>query len=140
MSTAVNIKDETEFIALLKSGSDKAFIKLYENYSNSLYGVIYKVVADEEIAQDVLQECFVRIWKNLDNYDANKGRLFTWLLNIARNAAIDTIRSKSFNQSKANQNLNENVNSYDRQNSYTIGEDKIAFKIQNINNFFILRT
>ena len=59
-----------------------------------LYGVINKVVYDEQTAQDVLQEVFVKIWNNIGQYDAKKGRIYTWMINIARNASIDKLRSK----------------------------------------------
>jgi RNA polymerase sigma factor (sigma-70 family) len=50
----------------------------------------------EEIANDVLQESFIKIWKKLDVYTKEKGSIYTWMLNIYRNMAIDTIRSKSY--------------------------------------------
>ncbi|MBW7469170.1 sigma-70 family RNA polymerase sigma factor [Pontibacter aydingkolensis] len=65
-------------------------------YSATLYGVILQIVKTEEIAEDVLQEAFVKIWRSFDSYDAQKGRLFTWMINICRNLAIDKIRSKEF--------------------------------------------
>ena len=52
------------------------------------------------LGNDVLQETFVNIWRRIDLYDETKGRLFTWMLNIARNAAIDKTRSKGFQQSQ----------------------------------------
>jgi RNA polymerase sigma-70 factor, ECF subfamily len=59
-----------------------------------LFGVINKVVNDDQTSQDVLQDVFVKIWNNISRYDASKGRIYTWMLNIARNAAIDKLRSK----------------------------------------------
>ena len=53
-----------------------------------------KVIYDEQTAQDVLQEVFVKIWNNISQYNAEKGRIYTWMINIARNAAIDKLRSK----------------------------------------------
>lgn len=85
---------EEELILLLKQQSRDAFNYLYKNYSAVLYGVITKVVADEHTANDVLQEAFVKIWNNIRMYDAGKGRLYTWMLNLARNTAIDKLRSK----------------------------------------------
>ncbi len=85
---------EEELILLLKQQSRDAFNYLYKNYSAVLYGVINKVVFDEETANDVLQEVFVKIWNNIGQYDAQKGRIYTWMINIARNAAIDKLRSK----------------------------------------------
>ena len=75
---------------------------LYDNYAGALYSTIVGIVSDTELANDVLQEVFVKIWRQIDSYDAKKGRLFTWMLNIARNASIDTIRSKGFQNSRAN--------------------------------------
>ena len=66
---------------------------LYDQYGAALFGVILKVVKSESIAEDVLQESFVKIWNKIDQYDEKKGRFFTWILNIARNTAIDQWRS-----------------------------------------------
>lgn len=85
---------EEELVLLLKQQSREAFNYLYKQYAGVLYGIINKVVYDEQTAQDVLQEVFVKIWNNVAQYDANKGRIYTWMLNIARNAAIDKLRSK----------------------------------------------
>ncbi len=85
---------EDQLVALLRQRDRDGFSYLYQHYSAALYGVVRNVIADEETAQDVLQEAFVKIWKGLERYDASKGRLYTWMLNIARNAAIDKLRSK----------------------------------------------
>lgn len=85
---------EEELIQLLKGQSRQAFNYLYTNYAPALYGVIYKILEDEQTSQDVLQDVFVKIWNNIAQYNSDKGRLYTWLLNIARNSAIDKTRSK----------------------------------------------
>ncbi len=84
--------DEGELVEMLRRQDRKAFNYLYDNYSDALYGVVLKVVRTEETAQDLLQEIFVKIWKNITQYDVGKGRLFTWMLNIARNTSIDYLR------------------------------------------------
>ena len=84
---------ETEIVDLLKNGDKKAITLLYEYYSDAIYGVILRIISDEDIAQDVLQDSFVKIWKNSKKYDASKAKLFTWLYRIAYNTAIDKIRS-----------------------------------------------
>jgi RNA polymerase sigma-70 factor (ECF subfamily) len=71
-------------------------------YSKSLFGVISNLIKDREEAEDVLQDVFVKIWKNIDTYSENKGRFYTWIVNIARNTAIDKLRSKGFNNSQKN--------------------------------------
>lgn len=100
---------EQDLVTQLQERNEKAFSYLYDNYSGALYGIINSIVTDKEIANDVLQNVFVNIWKKIESYDASKGRLFTWMLNIARNASIDEIRSKGFRHSQQNQSLNENV-------------------------------
>jgi RNA polymerase sigma factor (sigma-70 family) len=85
---------EEELVILLKQKSREAFNYLYKHYAGVLYGVVSKVIFDEQTAQDVLQEVFVKIWNNISQYNAEKGRIYTWMINIARNAAIDKLRSK----------------------------------------------
>jgi RNA polymerase sigma-70 factor (ECF subfamily) len=91
---AATTYNEEELVLLLKQQSREAFNYLYQQYGAVLYGVINKVVYDEQTAQDVLQDVFVKIWTNIDQYNAQKGRLYTWMINIARNASIDKLRSK----------------------------------------------
>lgn len=79
-----------------------AFEKLYAMYADNICGVINTIVKNEERAQEICQDVFVKIWNNSDSYNASKGRFFTWILNIARNAAIDEIRSKSYKNEKRN--------------------------------------
>ncbi|GAB3937956.1 hypothetical protein GCM10028804_60370 [Larkinella terrae] len=58
-----------------------------------MLSVIAKIVKDEIEAEDLLQDTFVKVWKNIHRHDPAKGRLFTWLLNVARNTAFDHLRS-----------------------------------------------
>ena len=84
---------EKDIVYLLERGDKKAITLLYENYADSLYGVIQKIISDEDTAQDVLQETFVKIWRYAKKYDSSKAKLFTWLYRIAYNTAIDKVRS-----------------------------------------------
>jgi RNA polymerase sigma-70 factor (ECF subfamily) len=85
---------EKEIVSLLERGDKKAITILYENYADALYGVIKKIITDDDTAQDVLQECFVKIWRYSKKYDSSKAKLFTWLYRIAYNTAIDKVRSQ----------------------------------------------
>jgi len=87
---------EQNIIKLLHARDNQAIVLLYEHYSPALYHIILRIVRREDAAQDVLQEAFVKIWKQSVSYDATKGRLFTWIARIAKNAAIDKFRSKNF--------------------------------------------
>ncbi len=83
---------KAKLIHQLKSGEPRAIEFLYDEYADTLYGIVVKIVEDEGIAQDVIQESFVKIWRNGYRFDPSKGTLFTWMLNICRNCALDKRR------------------------------------------------
>lgn len=80
----------------LKNGDTQAIEELYKMYSGALMGIISRIVKFDEVAEDVFQDTFVKIWKSIGQYDSAKGRLFTWMANLAKNTAIDQIRSKNY--------------------------------------------
>lgn len=92
MSTK-SIYTEEELIVLLKRKDQQAYSYLYDHYAAAFFGIIQRIIGEGVEATDVLQEGFVKIWRNIDQYDVSKGRLFTWMLNIMRHAAIDYLRS-----------------------------------------------
>lgn len=76
------------------------------------------MVKNTGISEDILQEAFIKIWNNIDNYDNTKGRLFTWMLNITRNLTIDTLRSKNYKkQGKISSDENAVINLQDTKHS-----------------------
>ncbi len=92
-----NIKySEEELVMQLQSRNQQAFSYLYDNYAAALNGIILRLIDNKVIAEDILQEAFIKIWNNFSSYDATKGRLFTWMVNITRNLTIDTLRSKGY--------------------------------------------
>ncbi len=92
----INKYSEEELVLLLQQQNKAAFSYLYDNYAPALYNIIYRMVEDVALAEDILQEAFVKIWNNFTSYDKSKGRLFTWMLNLTRNLTIDMMRSKSY--------------------------------------------
>lgn len=101
---------ETELITLLKNKDEKAFNYLYNNYAGALYGFILKIVLESNYAEEVIQDVFLKIWKNIDRYDTTKGRLYTWMINISRNTAIDYIKSKAYQNEQKNHSISNFVN------------------------------
>lgn len=126
---------EDRLIQSLKERSKGALEQLYDRYSAALYGVILRIIPDETLAEDVLQETFIKIWRKIDTYDSRKGRLFTWILNIARNTAIDTRRSKQFTKPQKTQAL-DNTFSNQESLSATIPIEHIGVK-ENVANLKI---
>ncbi|MBT8267556.1 MAG: sigma-70 family RNA polymerase sigma factor [Bacteroidia bacterium] len=89
-------------IVQFQNKNEIAFEQLYNMYAKSIHGIIYSIVRDEEIAEELVTDVFMKAWSNAESYSKEKGRFFTWLLNIARNTAIDKLRSKSFKNKKQN--------------------------------------
>lgn len=83
-------------VAGLKQRDQQVFSYLYDHYAPALNAVIFRMVENRELSEDILQEAFVKIWNNFNSYDKTKGRLFTWMLNLTRNLTIDTLRSKGY--------------------------------------------
>jgi RNA polymerase sigma factor (sigma-70 family) len=125
--------NEQELTAALKAKDDQAFSYLYDHYSGSLYSIILQIVKSPEAANDILQEVFVSIWRKIESYDPTKGRLFTWMLNISRNASIDMLRSKTYQNSQKNQEITDNVygvNQVTQTNIDSIGLSKFLGKLR----------
>lgn len=126
---------EPELVARLQQQDTAAFNYLYEKYSGALYSIILQVIPESETASDLLQEVFVSVWKKINMYDATKGRLFTWLLNVTRNASIDRLRSKTYKNSRQNREFDSSVhistgNTTTALNTDTIGLRKVVAQLK----------
>jgi RNA polymerase sigma-70 factor (ECF subfamily) len=127
--------DESHLVLLLKKRDRNVLEYLYDHYHRPLLALIMDVVKDEEIARDTLQEVFVKIWKHADRYDHTKGRLYTWMLNIARNSGIDATRSQHYRASRKIQSASDFVDSTDQQFQISMNTDSIGLKdvVQKLN-------
>ena len=124
---------EADLIARLVQRNERAFSWLYQHYSISMSGAIQVLVRNEEQTRDLLQDVFVKIWANLTRYDASKGRLYTWMLNVARNTALDAIRSgKAKKRPNAAQTMlldEDTLRAVDQQyQAHTINPDTIGLR------------
>jgi len=126
----------------------KAFEYLYNAYKKSLLGVIFSIVKNDTIAEEILQDAIIKACDKADTYNSSKGRFFTWILNIARNTAIDKTRSKSFKNSQKNQpadNFVDIMETYDNLDTTTnsIGikkfVDKLAEKCKEVINLLYFK-
>lgn len=89
-----NAASEAIFVEALRSGNQQVFAQMYERFSPPLYAFIVNRVKDAEVAENLLQDVFVKAWRNSGQYDASKGRLFIWMYKICSNCCIDYLRSK----------------------------------------------
>lgn len=82
-------------IRRLQNKDERIIGELYDDYGGALYGVIRRIVNDDQIAEDLLQDSFVKIWQNAEKFDPSKGRLYTWMYRIAKNTSINHLKSKA---------------------------------------------
>ncbi len=85
-------QDDIEIIDRLSQKDKKALYLLYDKYSGALYGVILRMCRNQVLAEDLLQETFVKIWQKIDTYDASKGKFYTWAYRIAKNVTLNSLR------------------------------------------------
>ena len=119
---------DAQLVALLIEGDEEAFARVYDNYSNLLYGIIVRIVADRRDAENLLQDCFVKIWQNAAKYNAEKGKLVTWLINIARNTAIDFTRSRYYSQKNKNQTIDNLVHTVAASPAFNVPVDTMGLR------------
>src|SRR3954466_2382570 len=84
---------DAELVARLQRRDPQALAELYDRYGRAVYSLILRVVRDTGIAEDLVQEAFLRVWNRVNGFDAQKGSIGPWLLAVARNRAIDYLRS-----------------------------------------------
>jgi RNA polymerase sigma factor (sigma-70 family) len=121
---------EQDLTAALKKHDDDAFQYLYNNYKGALFTIILQIIPDKIIAEDVLQDAFITAWKNIDKYDASKGRLFTWLFNVTRNCAINTTRSKNYKSEQKNDSIDNYVSYVDEKENTVLNINQIGLRKQ----------
>ena len=133
-ATKEQISEET-LITLLVNKDKKGMEYLYDNYSSTIYGVILRILKAEDIAEEVLQDCFLRFWNKISDYDHTKGRLFTWMINISRNLAIDKLRSKDYKSMSRNDDIETSHLDFDSNYSFKFEPEHIGVKeiLENLN-------
>lgn len=112
----------------LQNKNIKAFERIYALYSENIFGVIFAIVRDEKISEEILQDVFLKVWNNAEKYTSKKGRFFTWILNIARNAAIDKTRSKAYKNSYQNFSASFYVDILEEKSDFSAKIDAIGIK------------
>jgi RNA polymerase sigma factor (sigma-70 family) len=120
--------EESQFIQRLMAGDEQAYTYLCDHYAGMLFGIITRIVPDVSHAENLLQDSYIKIWKNISKYEPSKGTLATWMINIARNTAIDFTRSKYYSQLVKNQNIENSVHYKIESNEMEISTDNIGMR------------
>lgn len=85
---------DAELIARLREHDQDALVELHARYASLVFSVACRVLEDQGASEEITQDVFMRFWHKPDAYDPAKGRLTTWLMNVARNLAIDRARTR----------------------------------------------
>lgn len=93
LQVVLRLADDAELVQRLKMRDPKAMSDLYDRYGRLAYSLICRVVRNPSAAEDLLQETFMRVWNRVGSFDAERGALGPWVLAVARNRAIDYLRS-----------------------------------------------
>lgn len=102
--------EELDLMKRIKAKDSVALADLYDLYNRLLYGMILSIVKSKPEAEDVLQEVFVNIWQKADSFKEKRGNVFSWIVTLTRNRAIDRLRSKGYKtQQKASANIDDPI-------------------------------
>lgn len=93
LETVLRFQDDGDLARRLKAREPQALAHVYDRYGRAVYSVIYRMVRNTSAAEDLAQETFLRVWSRARAFDQQKGSLGPWILTIARNRAIDYLRS-----------------------------------------------
>ncbi len=93
LQVTLRFKDDSELAKRLKDRDPRAMSELYDRYGRLAYSLIYRVVRNAGAAEDLVQETFLRVWNRVQSFDQTRGALGPWVLTVARNRAIDYLRS-----------------------------------------------
>nr|MBS0038355.1 RNA polymerase sigma factor [Saprospiraceae bacterium] len=131
----LNTYDEEALVNSLVLREEKAFDELYDRFAPALYGSVLKITGDKNLASDILQESFVKIWQKIDTYDTSKGKLYTWMFQIVRNTALDKVRLKYNKVEIQTDDLAVFTEAAIEKSSHTLNEDQVGLQevVNNLN-------
>jgi len=90
---ALELEAEIQLLHQIGKGNRESFGQLYDRFCGVLFSTAYRVLNNQEAAEDVLQDVFLQIWEKAPLYDPNRGKPLTWAVTLTRNKAIDRLRS-----------------------------------------------
>lgn len=126
MSTTNQLNERQDIVLrLIRNRDEEGMRQLFTYYGGALMTILQSILPQEEVAEEVLHDVLMKVWNNIESYDASKSRFFTWMARIARNAAIDKTRSKSYRKNRKTDEIDDSV-SRRRELSQTPSVDHIG--------------
>jgi RNA polymerase sigma factor (sigma-70 family) len=113
MNNALMHISDPGLIALIARGDRDAFAELYDRYGKTAYGLAYRVTRDSGLAEEVVQEAFLTIWRQAARFDARRAKPSTWLLSITHHKAVDVVRREQLRRTEPDEGMEEAPDSVD---------------------------
>ncbi|WP_020567885.1 RNA polymerase sigma factor [Neolewinella persica] len=109
--SATNQLNERQDIVLrlIRAQDEEGMRQLFNHYGGALMTILQPILPQKEVAEEVLHDVLMKVWNNIESYDASKSRFFTWMARIARNAAIDKTRSKNYRKNRKTDEIDDSV-------------------------------
>jgi len=125
--------DDRQLVEQIRKGDDRAFEMLVRRKTSKVYGLCYRVIGNSEDAKDISQLVFLKLWENLEKYDATYA-FDTWLYRMVTNVAIDFMRSKQSRDNAVNSNLRLVKTSIDPEQTVTVQRKEVESVFNAISN------
>src|SRR5205085_9988338 len=92
------VDDDARLVASVATGDSNALEVLYERHSRGVYSLALRLLTDSPAAEEVVQETFLKLWRQPSAYQPSRGRLLPWLLGVAHHHAVDLLRRRQLEQ------------------------------------------
>jgi RNA polymerase sigma-70 factor, ECF subfamily len=125
--------DDRQLVEQIRQGDDRAFETLVRRKTSKVYGLCYRVIGNGEDAKDISQLVFLKLWENLEKYDATYA-FDTWLYRMVTNVAIDFMRSKQSRDNAVNSNLRLVKTSIDPEQTVTVQRKEVESVFNAVSN------
>ena len=125
--------DDRQLVEQIRQGDDRAFETLVRRKTSKVYGLCYRVIGNSEDAKDISQLVFLKLWENLEKYDATYA-FDTWLYRMVTNVAIDFMRSKQSRDNAVNSNLRLVKTSIDPEQTVTVQRKEVESVFNAVSN------
>jgi RNA polymerase sigma-70 factor (ECF subfamily) len=125
--------DDRQLVEQIRQGDDGAFELLVRRKTSKVYGLCYRVIGNSEDAKDISQLVFLKLWENMEKYDATYA-FDTWLYRMVTNVAIDFMRSKQSRDNAVNSNLRLVKTSIDPEQTVTVARKEVESVFNAVSN------
>jgi DNA-directed RNA polymerase specialized sigma24 family protein len=102
LHTSIGSEDDLRLAVAIKQGNQQSLAVLYDKYAPALAGIINRIINKEKQAEDILTSTFLQVWKQIATFNPSNSSLFSWLIKIARQTALEKVKMEQKKNSPSN--------------------------------------